>query len=340
MRVLSATSTTLPAMSPIRLLLVCLTICSFLSCDRASEKSQPATINFTNLSDELFNCKSEKEVVQFLKKYPFLTTDYFNSDPSNDSIIAEKLHNNIRSQDLSGFKENVDSLFFTNSNELKKELETAFGEVKSQFPDFKAPKVVTLVSGFLGKDLYVSDSLIIIGLDYFGGPKARYRPDVYDYQLRRYNKESIVPSILFILSDKYNRLNSSDRTLLGEMIGYGKAFEFVKRIVPTTPDSLIIGYSQENLEKTYASQTEVWAFILTNKLLYETNEIKKQKYIGERPFTNEMGAEVPGAIGRWVGWRIIGSYMARHPEITLPELMKEDNAAKILQESGYKGQVD
>jgi hypothetical protein len=327
-------------MYPIRLLLIFYASFFLFSCDRASEKSQTENINWTNLSDELFNCQSEKEVLLFLKKHPYLTADYFDSVSSNDSIIAKKLHLNIRSQDLFRFKQNVDSLFITNPNTLKTDLEAAFGAVKKQFPDFRAPRVVTVVTGFLGKDLYVSDSLIIIGLDYFGGPKAMYRPDVYDYQLTRYTKESIVPSILFILSDKYNKNNLNDRTLLGEMIGYGKAFEFVKKISPSTPDSLIIGYSQENLEKTYVSQTAVWAFFVSNKLLYETNEIKKQKYIGERPFTNEMGSEVPGAIGRWVGWRIVSHYLSKNPEITLPELMAQDNAAKILQESGYKGQVD
>jgi hypothetical protein len=334
------TSTTFPTMSLIRFVIFLLICCYLLSCNPTTEKSLPAEVQFTNLSDELFACESKEAVLQFLEKYPFLTTNYFNSIALNNTIIAEKLHNNIRSQDLLRFKENLDSLFSTNLPTLKNQLETAFGAVKNEYPDFPIPRVVTMMSGFLGNDLYVSDSLIIIGLDYFGGPKALYRPDVYDYQLRRYQSESIVPSILFFLSDKYNRVNPGDRTLLSEMIGYGKAFEFVKTIMPSIPDSLVMGYSQESLEKTYASQTAVWAFFVSNKLLYETNEIKKQKYIGERPFTNEMGPEVPGAIGRWVGWRIVSSYMTRHPKTTLAELMKEENAAKILQESGYKGQVD
>jgi hypothetical protein len=316
----------------------------FFSCKYSSDKKPDLSavdlhLSYQDLSNELFACQSPEEVLLFLKKYPYLTQNFFDSFSSNDSIVADRLYQNIRSRDLSRFKKQIDSLFIDTS-QPEEDLENAFKSIKYYFPDFKAPRIVSLTSGFLGRDLYISDSLIIIGLDYFGGEKGLYRPNVYDYQLRRYSKESLVPSILFILSDKYNQTNPNDRTLLGEMIGYGKAFEFVKKIMPTTADSLIINYSQEDLNRTYISQTELWAYLISNKLLYETNELKKEKYLGERPHTNEMGTEVPGAIGRWIGWRIVNLYLSKHPEITLPELMKEDNAQKILQESGYKGQAD
>lgn len=312
--------------------------CQLVACKQVSETKQELPI--LPLQDELFACQSPEEVLAFLKKYPYLREFYFDNGSESDSLLSQKLYHNIRNKDLFRFKQQLDSLFSDNSGDLADELGSALQSVKSTFPDFKIPRVMTLVSGFMGKDLYLSDSLIIIGLDYFGGPSARYRPDVYEYQLRRYNKESIVPSILLILSDKYNYSNPEDRTLLGEMVGYGKAFEFVKKIVPQTPDSLIIGYSQENLDRTYSSQTELWAFFINNKLLYETNELKKQKYVSERPYTNEIGPEVPGAIGRWIGWRIVSLYQEKHPDIGLPELMKNGNAVQILQESGYKGQTD
>ncbi len=320
-------------------------IASLVGCDFFSDKAPDvsniqAPVQIESLEDSLFACQSPDEVKLFLQKNPFLKQVYFSDFSQNDSLLAPVLHEHIRNNALQRFEQQVDSLFSDKKELIQRPLEEAFRHIKYYYPDFEAPRVVTMVTGFMGNDLYVSDSLIIIGLDYFGGPSAMYRPDVYQYQLRRFQKEYLVPSILFFMSDRYNRMDPQDNTLLADMIGYGKAFEFVKRCAPATPDSLILGFSESDLSRTYNSQTQIWAFVVQNRLLYETADLVKQKYTGERPFTPEIGPDVPGGMGRWLGWRIVGSYMAKHPEVSLPELMKNPNVRQIFEQSGYKGQLD
>lgn len=289
------------------------------------------------LEDTLFACESVAEVKSFLNRHPYLQQFYFEGF-AQDTTLASRLYEQVRNSELQGFKNQVDSLLGDKQENVGKPLEEAFRHLKYYCPNFQPPRVETIVTGFLGNDLYVSDSLIIIGLEYFGGPKATYRPQVYTYQLRRYQQEYLIPSILFFMSDRYVRTDPQDRTLLADMVGYGKAFEFVKHMLPETPDSLILGFSERDLTRTFNSQTQLWAFFVENKLLYEKGELIKQKYVGERPFTPEIGEEVPGGIGRWLGWRIVSSYLANNPEVTLQELMKTPDARQILQQSGYKGQ--
>ncbi|GHB68751.1 gliding motility lipoprotein GldB [Persicitalea jodogahamensis] len=298
-----------------------------------------ADVEVESLEGALFACRSLEEVKSFLNRHSYLQKVYFEGY-AQDTSLASRLYEQIRNNELQRFKNQVDSLFGKPQDTLEEPLEEAFRHLKYYYPDFQPPRVETIVTGFLGNDLYVSDSLIIIGLEYFGGPKATYRPQVYTYQLSRYQKEYLVPSILFFMSDRYVRTDPQDRTLLADMIGYGKAFEFVKHCVPQTPDSLILGFSERDLVRTYNSQTQIWAFVVENKLLYEKAEQIKQKYVGERPFTPEIGEDVPGGIGRWLGWRIVSMYLANNPEVTLQELMKNPDARQILQQSGYKGQID
>lgn len=328
--------------SRLLILLSCLSLIMF-SCKTDShteegKSSIRAELSAENLDQALFACKSVNEVQSFLDKHSYLSQVYFSD--ADTAQLAGHLFTISQNPSFQSFKNQVDSIIGDRKKVILDPLNEAFGQVKHFYPDFRAPEIKFMVSGFTGNDLYISDSLIIIGLDYFGGPQARYRPDVFDYQLRRYQKEYIVPSIIFFMSNKYNRLNANDPTLLSEMIGYGKGYEFVRQVLPNTPDSLILGYSEDNLKRTYNSQLDIWAFFITNKLLYEKNELKKQKFIGERPFTTEIGNEVPGAIGRWIGWRIVSKFMEENPDVTLPQLMLKNNAAEILQESGYKGQKD
>lgn len=321
-------------------LITTLTGCNFFSEKSPNVSDIPMEITVKPLENKLFACQSVADVQLFLSQHPYLTHGYFTDFPQEDSLLAATLYEHIRNNSLHGFKQEIDSLFRDREKDLKEPLERAFKHIKYYYPDFVPPRIETIVTGFMGNDLTLSDTLIVIGLDYFGGPEATYRPNVYDYQLNRYQKEYLIPSILFFMSDRYNRTEPKDQTLLADMIGYGKAFEFVKHCMPQTPDSLILGFSGRNLVRTYTSQTEIWAFVIENRLLYESTELKKQKYVGERPFVSEIGPDVPGGIGRWLGWRIVSSYLAQHPEITLPELMKISNARQILQESGYKGQLD
>ncbi|MBY0425358.1 MAG: gliding motility lipoprotein GldB, partial [Cytophagales bacterium] len=225
--------------------------------------------------------------------------------------------------------------YFGEMNDIKVDLEQAFAFVKHYFPDFTIPKVYTVVTGF-GHDMYASDSIVVIGLDYFLGDKGKYRPDIPNYMLRRFKKEYIVPSIVLLLSDKYNTTNVLDNTLLADMIHYGKSYYFVEKILPCTPDSLVMGYSEKELVDTKKHESVVWAHFVEQKLLFETSHFIVNKYVGERPYTAEIGSKCPGRIGRWLGWQIVNKYMKDHPSATLEEIMKEKDAAKIFNESHYK----
>jgi hypothetical protein len=297
-------------------------------------------ITVENLDQELFNSKSVQDVQNFLNKHSYLKSLYFTDTQTDTSQLAAQLYNMSQNPGFQEFRSQIDTIIGDRSSTIINPLKEAFKRIKVYYPDFKAPKIQFMVSGFTGSDLYVSDSLVIVGVDFFGGQKALYRPNVYDYQLRKYQKEYIAPSIVFFLSNKYNYLDAADATLLSEMIGYGKGYEFVKQVMPEVADSLVLGFSEDNLRRTYNSQLDIWSFFITNKLLYEKNELKKQKYIGERPFTVEIGNKVPGGIAKWLGWRIVSKYMEENPRITLQDLMKNGNSGQILQESGYKGQKD
>jgi hypothetical protein len=305
----------------------------------ADVSSVEMEIPYENLDQELLNSKSEKDVQSFLNKHNYLKTFYFADGQTDTAQIAAQLFSIIQNPGFQDFSVQVDSIIGDRQSQIIAPLQEALKRIKVVYPEFKAPKIKFIKTGFTGSDLYVSDSLIIVGLDFFAGPKAYFRPNVFEYQLGKYQKEYIVPSIVFYLSNQFNQLET-DPTLLSEMIGYGKGYAFVKQMMPQEPDSLVFGLSTENLQRTYNSQQDIWAYFITNKLLYEKNELKKQKYIGERPYTTEIGDKVPGGIAKWLGWRIVELYMKEHPDVTLTELMKNGNSTVILQESGYKGQKD
>ncbi len=294
-------------------------------------------VKIRRLDQELFKLQSKEAIKNFLVQNPLFSENFLQqSQQPNDSILVNRLYRMVTDRNLDTLYQQTEAAF-ADLSDLEKSFAEAFKHVRYYYPHFRPPQVYTIVSGF-GNDLFVSDSLIVVGLDFFLGGQGKYRPDVPNYMLKRYQREYMVPSAMNLLSQSFNATDLLDHTLLAEMIFYGKAYEFTKNMMPDTPDSLIIGYTGKQLMDAEDRQAIIWAHFVEKKLLYETNGKLKAKYTGERPFTAEISqAWCPGAIGRWLGWKIVQEYRERQPKITLPELMKNKDTKAIFAQSKYKG---
>lgn len=329
-------------------LLLLFTILTFAACEskKRNEVELPKIqLDFVRFDRLLADAKSIKEIDSLLKKNPEITVGYFHSTPEKIPFLAKDLFALFQNPELKSFYEQSQKPEFYGGNQLENDLKTAFQEIQNQFPQTKVPKIRTVFSGFGGigsefavQHLYVTDTLIVVGLDFFMGKKGKYHPpNVYDYQMRRLEPKAVVGQIVLQYSAFFNQQNSEDHTLLSDMIWYGKGFVFTKKILPSLPDSLLFGYTAKELAETEAFQSEVWEHFIDNSLLFKKEEYIKAKYVGERPKTPEIGPACPGSIGRWLGWRIVDLYTKQDRKISLPKLMANKEANKIFLASGYRG---
>jgi hypothetical protein len=304
--------------------------------------SKPDDLSVVRLDQQLFAAKSASDIRTFLNQHPDVAQLYFNANQAgNDTALIRELTDRVNNPALQDFNKQLQAEY-GDFSDLRTQLADAFANIKKDFPDFKTPRVITMASGFMGPDLVVNDSLVIISIDYFAGPRSKYRPQgpsFPQYILRRYQREYIVPAVIFALSDRYNATNRTDQTLLADMVYYGKGYVFTRTMLPETNDSLIIGYSDKQLTETFNAQDIVWAHFIDEKLLYQTSPAIKQRYMNERPFTAEIGRAAPGAIGRWLGWRIVSSYYDKR-NVGIRELMQNADARQIFEQAGYKGQIE
>jgi hypothetical protein len=308
------------------------------SCAFIPETSEiEVEITLTSLSDSLANVSSKEALVKLLGDHKVLREIFFKrSQYPNDSVFINELYRRFTNIHLDTLAMEVKRVF-GNEQKLKAEFTEAFKNLKYYYPEIQIPRIETAISGF-ETDMYVSDSLIIVGLDYYLGKKAKFRPNMYDYMLRQYNPENIVPSTMLIygIDPRINIMDENNKTALADMIAYGKSFYFAKQMVPCTPDSVFIWYSPKEITGAWENQDLIWARLIEDKLLYSTSHVLKQRYLGERPKTTEVGVDCPGRIAQWVGWQIVKSYRKEHPDQTLPDLMKSGNADKIFEDSKYK----
>lgn len=306
-------------------------------CAFTPDTQDKVSVTLAHFEDSIVNLSSKKELVSFLTRKPIFRDFIFKRQQyPNDSVFVNEIYRRLTHPSFDTLLLETRRVFGDGA-ELEQQFEEAFTNLKYYYPDFVPPRVETVING-LDTDLFVSDSLIIVGLDSFLGRGAKYRPNVYEYLLRQYNKENIVPScmLLYGISSRFNKSDNADKTVLADMVAYGKSFYFAKHMLPCVADSTFIWYTPEEIHGARKNQDLIWARLVQDDVLFSTSHMVKQKYLGERPKTLDVGPECPGRIAQFVGWQIVNAYMEENPNTTLPQMMNEPNGAKIFRDSKYK----
>lgn len=306
------------------------------ACYEPESSVVPVPLQFTALEEKFAAIETRQDVVDLFNGEEVLRDVFFKrSGYPNDSAFIRELHRRFTNPGIDTLASEVKRVFGDGSV-LRNSFSEAYAHLRHYYPETRLPRVVTVISG-LENDLYLSDTLVIVGLDFFLGDGAHYRPNMYEYMLNRYRPESIVPSVMLLIGiqERFNKIKKEDNTALAEMVSYGKAYVFARHMIPCVPDSTLFGYTAAETAGAFANEAVIWQRFVEEKVLFETSHLVKQRYLGERPNVPEISTRCPGRIGTWVGMQITEAYL-KETETGLTTLMTNSDAQEIFRRSRYK----
>jgi hypothetical protein len=257
----------------------------------------------------------------------------------NDTGYAAAVLRYITDKDVKECYQMVASKYTADRmGEISVGLEEMIKRFKIHFPEKKLPKrLLTTTTGWNYAFAYM-DTTFLLGLDMYLGDTCKfYQMLQYPlYQSRKMNEHYILPDIArgWLLTEFDNA--NAENNLLSYTVFYGKLFYAIEALLPEAQDSVIIGYSSPQMKYLERYEKELWGYFSAKNRLYETNLNTVRELTSEGPFTAAISRECPPRIAMWVGWQIVRSYMKRHPEIKLQDLMKDKDAAKIVSQSKYR----
>lgn len=325
-------------------LIVCLII--FSSCETDKPKVDTSMINVNIKIDrfdrEMFEQKEEEIIPNsdvFARKYgtfyEMYLQDLLRVESVNDPLMQSNVTMFIQHEDM---REVYDAIQkeYNDITWLEAKLSDAFKHYKYYFPDSLIPRVACFMSG-LNAQIAPVDSVLGIGLDMYLGHDSEYY--VYmglpQYKIRLMDKDYIATDAIKTWVSSEIEFDPAHKDLLSQIIFEGKMLYITDALMPDAPDSLKIGFSQEQLEWCKTNEANIWAHFVDNKLLFSTNQKEINKYVIEGPFTPGFPRESPGRIGFWVGWQIVKAFMDQHEKTDLEALVKAD-PNEILSKSKYK----
>ncbi len=232
-------------------------------------------------------------------------------------------------------------IVFSDMEDIHREFEQAFRFFKYYFPDQPVGDVTTFLSEYTLMSFVYGDNRLAVGLDFFLGedyPYAAYNPgnpNFSSYLTRTFNKDHLVLKAFIPLVQDLLGPTPGQR-LLDHMIHKGKELYILDRLLPYAPDTVIMEYSREQWDWVQANELDIWAYLLSEDLLYSVKWNEFRKLVEYSPHSPGMPPEAPGRTAAFIGWRIVDSYMQRHPQTTLPELIALRDAQSLLDQARYK----
>src|SRR6185312_11769899 len=279
------------------------------------------------------------------KAYPDFTDDFV-SDILGAGPVTDtsRLAFEAARQFLGSYRAIGDSLRlkYPDLGWLAKELEDGFRHIKYYFPRYSLPgHVVAFVGPLDGPGVAITSQALGIGLQSYAGRNFSFYltgkgQDMYPgYISRRFEPGYIDANCITALAQDIFPDNSDGRPLVEQMVIKGRYWWLQEKLMPGSPDSIVTGYTQAQLKWCAANEPEIWGYFLRNTDLYTVDPDILKNYIGEGPKTLGMPDPSPGNIGAWVGWRIVTKYVADHPGLQPPDVMRLSPRA-IFEGSKYK----
>lgn len=226
---------------------------------------------------------------------------------------------------------------FKSIDNLEEELNQAFGYYRYYFPADSLPVIYTYTAGFARPPVFIADRMIAIGLDNYLGRGCEFYPMLGwpNYQIKNMHESRIVPDIFQSLAFNEFPYNDSVDNIMGHMIYEGKVLYFTKQMMPDEPDSLIIGYTADEMLFCQNNEEQMWTYLIEHKLLFNSDRMVLKQFVEDGPFTKSFTSQSPARAVTWIGWQIVASFMDKHKDISLKDLMLMNDYQYILQQSRY-----
>lgn len=221
-------------------------------------------------------------------------------------------------------------------------VEHVLGDVKLNLKGYERlsmPEAYGIVSPY-NQRIFMADSLMLIGLNHYLGPEYEGYAAFPDYQRRLKRIDRLpydVVEALLVSAYPMQGKTGEPSTVLEHMLYQGALLMAILDIVPDATEGSVAGYDQAQYEWALDHEAQLWKAMISGELLYDVSPAMADRILSDSPSVSFIHPDAPGRIGRFIGLRIIRSYLDRHPGTEIDYLLSPDFYGNIstLAKSGY-----
>lgn len=203
----------------------------------------------------------------------------------------------------------------------------------------KFPKRVFGIVTPYEQTVVFADSVALVGLNHYLGS------DYEGYQaFDSYKRQCKSPDFLvydFAKALLYTQCPFREQTeskVLSRLIYEGAVISAVMRSVPDADPAHALGYTSGQLEWADSNMQRIWHKMVADGMIYSVDKTVADRLVAKAPHTTVIHPQSPGALGTYVGYLIVESYLAKHPETSPGKLLSPEfyNDETFLVKSGFR----
>ncbi len=314
-----------------KVLIIIVLISLVFSCETESKSEKEIakidiTVNVERF-DKLFAEVTPKSLPELKSDYPFMFSKRY-----NDSVWIARINDTLQQQ----LNAEV-AKAFPNESLFEDEVLSMFQHLKYYYKAFKTPRIITVTSDvdYRNKTI-VTDTIVLIALDTYLGQDHEFYVGIQNFIKQNFRSSQIVSD----LATQYAQqqiYQPKRKSLLDEMIYFGKVLYFKDVMIPFKSDEEKIGYTKGQLDWALDNESYIWRYFVERELLFDTNPKLLERFINPAPFSKfnlELDTESPGRLGQYIGWQIVRAYM-KNNDVTLQQMLSA-NADDIFNKSKFK----
>ena len=234
-------------------------------------------------------------IADLYKNYPEFSNDFFSRilqlDPHLDSIKVKIFYKQYLPFYIDSRSKNI-------AKEIDDNLNKALARFHFYFPEYSMPNsLVYFISP-------LNSFANVLGTKYIGVGLQTTKTQA--------NASSKIPFYCVQnLVDDYLSNNQQEKNLLYQMIESGKRQYILNTISLNTPDTLLWDYSSVQLKAVKEQESEIWQYLKEQHMLMSNERIDFLNILGDANNNSLLGAPFPGNIGKYIGYKIVESYMQK-----------------------------
>lgn len=223
-------------------------------------------------------------------------------------------------------------------------IECVLGKVDSNLaeylPDVSLGEVYGIIFPY-NQAIVQSDSIVLVALNHYLGADFEGYGYFEPYQRRtkstRLLPYDLVEARLAYMYPEVAPDGDRPSSVLNAMLYHGAMTEAKMRLVPDATEGDALGYDAGQMQWAADNEANIWNALITRKLLYSTSIMDVERLMAPSPRTSIIHNDAPGRLGRYVGYRIVRSYMDKHPDTSLSYLLSPEfyNGTTTLIDAGY-----
>lgn len=188
------------------------------------------------------------------------------------------------------------------------------------------------------QSILFADSTMFIALNHYLGKDHPSYSGLPEY--RRESKTSaMMPYDIAeaLVATAYPYVGGDSASVINRLVYEGAIAVAKMALVKGADVNSALGYSEEQLDKLNNNESEIWHKLVGSKMIFDRSETVADRLILPSPATSLISPECPGRAGRFIGYKIVESYLKSHKDTNLAYLLSPSfyNRSNPLVDANY-----